>query len=179
MKRKILTLVLFVLVATACGTFENATIYDRKVRYFSSTILSVDRTIVTLANQSVWEVDHLATIVNLSPVFVVLEENVNVGDMYIGNQKYRIHGGVTEDFFYRFGYLQIMKSYDPKKHIITLLNDSKWEVPVEFAKFIESWEPGSEVIITEDENFIINARKQEKVPTRRIYAKRRKGTQRR
>ncbi len=168
LKYAVLALLLF---ATSCGTFESSTIYDRKVRYFSSTILNADRNVITLANQTVWSIDHLTTVVNLSPVFIVLDENINVGDMYIGNQKFRIHGGVAEDFFFQYGYLQIMKDYDSTHYVITLFNNSKWEIPKPFSKFVKKWQNGSEVVITENENYIINARRREKVPTRRLPEK--------
>jgi hypothetical protein len=168
--RRILYLLILLFLITACGTFENSTIYDHKVRYFSSTIINAERNVITLANQSVWEVDHLTTIVEMSPVLVVLEENINVGNMYVNNQKYGIRGGFTDDFFFKYGYLQIFQNYDPKTKTITLINNSKWQIPAEFAPFVERWLPGSEVIITEDEHFMINARKREKTPVRRIFS---------
>ncbi len=169
MKKVFFISIFIVFLANACATFENATIYDRKVRYFSSTILDAERNVIRLANQSVWQIDHLTAIVNLSPVFVVLEENINTGYLFVGNQKYGIHGGIAEDFFFQYGYLQIMKNYDSTKSVITLLNNSRWFVPPQFGKILKKWVNGSEVVITESENFIINARRREKVPVRRIY----------
>ncbi len=166
-KRGILFLLLIVAIIS-CSTFETSTIYDKRVRYFTSTILNADRDIITLQNNTVWQVDHLTTFANLSPVLVVLDENINVGDMYVGNQKYRIHGGMEEDFFYKNGYLQIMKDYDSTHYVIALLNNSKWEIPKAFSKAVKKWINGSEIVITEDEHFFINCRKQEKVPVRRI-----------
>ncbi len=166
--KKITSFLLLIVVLISCSTFETSTIYDKRVRYFTSTILNTDRDIITLQNNSVWQVDHLTTFANLSPVFIVLDENINVGDMYVGNQKYRIHGGIDGDFFYKNGYLQIMSNYDSTSHIITLLNGSKWEIPKAFSKVVQSWENGSEIVITEDEHFFINCRKREKVPVRRM-----------
>ncbi len=167
--KKALILFFFVGVfLSACSGFENSTIYDRKVRYFSSTILNAERNIITLANQTVWETDRYATLVNMSPVFVVLDENINAGDLFAGNSKYGIHGGLSEDFFYQYGYYQIMTKYDSVRHVITLLNNSEWEIPKEFSRFVQHWQNGSEVVITENEKFMINARRREKIPVRRI-----------
>ncbi len=168
-KIKIFFLFVLPIFLISCSTFENSTIYDHPVRYFTSTIMNADRYFITLSNQTVWETDQLSTFANLSPVLIVLDENVNVGEMYVGNMKYKIHGGNSDDFFYRTGYLQIMQSYDSTKYVITLLNNTKWEIPKQFNQFVKKWAYGSEVIITEDKNFMINARRREQVPVRQIH----------
>ncbi len=166
--KKIILFLLLIITVISCSTFETSTIYDKRVRYFASTILNAERDIISLQNNTVWQVDHLTTFANLSPVFVVLDENVNVGDLYVGNQKYRIHGGFDSDFFYKNGYLQIMKDYDSTRFVITLLNNTEWEIPKIFSNVVKKWINGSEIVITENENFFINCRKQEKVPVRKV-----------
>ncbi|MBN1301204.1 MAG: hypothetical protein JW995_08290 [Melioribacteraceae bacterium] len=140
-----------------------------EVRYFTATILNIERNKITLSNGTEWNTDRLFIGVNLSEIIVVLDEIIDEGYFYFKDSKIGIRR-VSEVFFgYSTGYLHNIKTLHNQGAVMELIDGSLWFVPLQNREMVNSWLTRTEVIITEDQKRIINPAKFEFIYTERLY----------
>jgi len=134
--------------------------YNKNIRYFFSTIRSIDRQTVTLSDGSRWKTNRLMIAVNLAEVMVVLEESIPVGFLYINNTKYDIKL-IEGAFQVNYGYLDQLTKVDTSANTFSLSNGTYWATTKDNIKMINRWQSTPEVIISLDKTTIINPKKME------------------
>ncbi len=171
------TVLKFILLAAAIGVQSCAPATEtykdmiREVRFFKATIHDVNRKVVTLANGSSWVTNRIIIAVNLTEVFFVLESLLDNGYMYLNGTKIRVsHNslGGTDDFRYQYGYLNFIKNFDKENGVVELSDGSLWIVYKDDEDEVSKWLSTREVIIPENERFMINPYKIKYVRVRKI-----------
>ena len=106
---------------------------DKNIIYMNSTISETRFKIIWLQNGSVWKLSRFSTFVNLSDVFIVLDEiqdnmrGDNSAVAYIHGQEYDIEH-VSGEFFFKRGFLhKIINKYKDGSRI--MLDDrTEWDI---------------------------------------------------
>ncbi len=170
MKTKILIFFLpFLFILQSCASVEqNYNDYIREVRYFKGTIQNVDKKTIFLANGSAWTADRLIIAVNMSEVFFVLSNVLDDGYVYIDGTKLRVKHSNGYDFRYNYGYLNYIKALHNKNRVIELVDGSFWVVAKGGEKLVKDWLSTSEVVLSENEDVMINPYKMETVRVAKI-----------
>ncbi len=138
----------------------------REIRYVSGIIHSVDRNVVTLADGSTWRLNRFLVTSNLSNVIIVLFEDRLPGFMYVNGQKYFLEPqsqnigidiDTNADYLTKksLGYLTIIKSIDMSIGTITLFGETEWRISGYYQNIVKDWQPGSDIIISDDFNWAI------------------------
>gem|GEM_PF-5255516 len=173
MKKKIFTVLLSLMLLLQYCSPATETYKDliREVRFFKGTIHEVNRRVITLTDGSVWIANRIIIAVNLTEVFFVLESLVETGYMYLNGTKIRVsHSAVagTDNFRYQYGYLNYIQDYDKDNGIIKLSDGSLWIVYKEDEPEVEKWLSTREVVIPENEMYMINPFKIKSVRVKKI-----------
>ncbi len=166
---RIIILSLFIVSLLSCRALEEAVNQNfRQVRYFATSIREIERNKITFANGTLWKTDRLFIGVNMSPVFVVLDETRNRGWMYFRETKIGITQ-ITADFFkYEDGNTNFLKSFQNDGAVIELADGSLWIVPVSQREMISTWFLNTEIIVNDEGNVLINPEKMEYISSVRL-----------
>lgn len=153
----------------SCSALEEALNQNfREVRYFATSIRDIERNKITFANGTVWKTDRLFIGVNMSEVFVMLDEVRNRGYMYYRETRIGLTQ-LTGDFFqYEEGSTNFIKSFQNEGAVLELADGSLWIVPVSQREMINSWLLNTEIIINKNNKLIINPEKLEFISTVRL-----------
>ena len=166
--RTIILLLMLVLI-TSCGSLQEAFNQNfRRVRFFVTSISNIERNKISFTNGTSWKTDRLFIGVNMSEVFVMLDETINRGWMYFKETQI----GITQlepDFFqYKEGSINFVKSFQNEGAVIELSDGSLWVVPVSQRELVSKWLVNTEIIVSDDNNYIINPEKMEFISTVRL-----------
>jgi hypothetical protein len=127
---------------------------------------------IWLTNQSVWQLSRPTTFVNLSEIFIILNENyldgLNQGVAFINGQDYNINylGG---QFLYEHGFLyKIINKYRDGSRI--MLDDySEWDIEnEEYKQKIIDWFLPKHVVLDQNKNFLIDPQSQVKIRIKQV-----------
>ncbi len=143
----------------------------REVRFFKGTIHDVNRKVVTLTNGSSWITNRIIIAVNLTEVFFVLESLLDNGYMYLNGTKIPVkHNSISgsDDFRYQYGYLNCIKNFDSKNGVVELSDGSLWLVYKDDEPVVAKWLSTREVVIPENEMYMINPYKIKSIRVRKI-----------
>lgn len=137
---------------------------SREVIYVKSLISETRFKTIWLTNQSVWRLSRPTTFVNLSEIFIVLDENAyqgyTQGVAFINGQEYDIKysGG---QFFYESGFLyKIINKYKDGSRI--MLDDySEWDiVDDDYYKKITEWFLPKYIVLDQNKRALIDPQSQ-------------------
>lgn len=169
---KVIRLLIFLVsvnLVLSCSALEEAMNQNfREVRYFITSIRDIERYKITFANGTVWKTDRLFIGVNMSEVFVMLDEVRNRGWMYYRETKIGLTQLVGDFFQYEEGSTNFIKSFQNEGAVLELADGSLWIIPVSRREMAKNWLLNTEVVISKDNKFIINPEKLEFISTVRL-----------
>lgn len=171
-KKIIVFLTFFLSVAafiTCSGPAANQSFY-KNIRYYITTVRSVDNKIVTLSDGSRWKTNRFVITANLSDAMIVLEEYLDVGYLYVNNTQYSISSTTSysddlmmTDLKYLGGYLDNVTSIDSINNRFELSNGTLWECGKTDMQKVKNWNTVPEVVISLQKELVINPREIEVV----------------
>ncbi len=168
---KYLLMFFIILIHSCAPATETYKDLIREVRFFKGTIHNVNRRVVTLADGSSWITNRIIIAVNLTEVFFVLESMLDNGYMYLNGTKIAVrHNAITgsDNFRYQYGYLNYIRNFDKKNGVIELSDGTLWAVYKDDEKEAGKWLSTREVVIPENEHFMINPYKIKQIRVRKI-----------
>ena len=145
---------------------------SRNIIYTKSLISETRFKRIWLTNQSVWQLSRPTTFVNLSEIFIILNEGdyegINHGVAFINGQDYNINylGG---QFLYEQGFLyKIINKYADGSRI--MLDDySEWDLENEDYKHkIVEWFLPKHVVLDQNKNYLIDPQSQVKIRIKHV-----------
>lgn len=165
----ILPTFVFISIVISCSSTDTTYKQNiREIKYFQSTIHNIDRNIITLVDGTKWKTYRFVIAVNMTEVFIVVNFLGN-GSAYINGTKYSIsHIGGGEGFRYFYGYLNTLRSIDKNNNVIFLSDGTQWQIMNSGDIDISKWLLAPDVIISENENYLINPYKIELIRVKRI-----------
>lgn len=156
----------------SCSALEEAMNQNyREVRYFVTAIRDIERHKITFTNGTSWKTDRLFVGVNMSEVFVMLDEVRNRGWMYYRETKIGITQMFGDFFQYEEGSTNFIKSFQNDGAVLELADGSLWIIPVSQRELVKDWLLNTEIIVSKDKQFIINPEKLEFISTVRLDTK--------
>ncbi|GBD89901.1 hypothetical protein BMS3Abin04_00614 [bacterium BMS3Abin04] len=169
MNKKNIIILFFLLLLLSCSsTGQDYKEYLREVRFFKDTIHRIDRRIVTLASGSAWRANRFVIASNLSEVFFVLDNGLDIGSMYVNGTKYRVSHANQYEFRYNYGYLNYIKKLEYNNRVLELSDGSQWILAKGDEEVIKNWLSTPEVIVNYDETAMINPYRIEYIKVKRI-----------
>lgn len=140
----------------------------RRIRYFSATIHNIENKYVTLADGNVWEANRLVIAVNLTEVFFVLEEALDVGYMYVSGTKLRVSRPGYGNFVWNYGTEAYYVETTNSNSVMNLSDGTTWIIALNEREKVLNWSPGDDVVITNDRDVIINPRNLEYIRVKEL-----------
>lgn len=144
----------------------------REIIFFKSLISESRFKQIWLTNQSAWKLSRPTTFVNLSEIFIILNENdvqsYTQGIAFINGHEYEINylGG---QFFYDQGFLyKVINKFKDGSRI--MLDDySEWDIEEdEYKQKIINWFIPKYVVLDQNKKFLIDPQSQLKIKTKPV-----------
>lgn len=166
-RRILIVLVLGLIIS--CSSLQDALNQNfRRIRYFITSISNIERNIISFTNGTEWKTDRLFIGVNMSEVFVMLDETRNIGWMYFKETQIGISQTQPDFFQYKEGSINYIKSFQNEGAVLELADGSLWIVPVSQRDLVKKWLINAEIIVSDENNFLINPERMEFISTVRL-----------
>jgi hypothetical protein len=98
----------------------------------------------------------------------MLDETRNIGWMYFKETQIGISQTQPDFFQYKEGSINYIKSFQNEGAVLELADGSLWIVPVSQRDLVKKWLINAEIIVSDENNFLINPERMEFISTVRL-----------
>jgi len=171
---KLFLIILSFLILQSISQAQNASFITKEIKYIISRVSSVNKSIMTLQDGTIWEVNRFLLMASPnSDVIVVFNELGYSGIAYIdGTEMNAAFLGTTyndnEVIKYNWGSINYITEIDSSGILITFEDSTVWMVHPEQRESVTTWEPVEKIVLDRSEQFIINLRMSELITVAKI-----------